>query len=103
MELFINVVILGDSAAAVGTGVGQPGFEDFVNGFGRRRRPMRVLAMLFAGSAARFLGLRLRFAFGKRSRLPLPRAFEAVEPLFQLGDAALERVDDAIAFDAPRA
>ena len=53
LELFVDVVILGDFTTAVGTSLGQRSFEDFVDSLGSRRRPMGVLAMLFAGLAPR--------------------------------------------------
>jgi hypothetical protein len=71
---------------------------------------MRMLAMLFARFSAGFPGLCLRLAFGERRGLPLASAFDFVEPflevldeLLQFSDAAQQRFDDSIAFDAPRA
>src|SRR5271154_4732272 len=40
LELFIDVVILTQFAAAIGASLGQRRFEDFVDRFGRRRRSM---------------------------------------------------------------
>jgi len=82
LELLVDVVILGDGAAAVGTDIGERRFESLLDGFRRRRWPMRVLAMLLASFSSRFLGLRLWLAFGERSRLPLAGAFEFVEAFF---------------------
>ena len=103
LELLIDIVIRGDDAAAVRTGIGQRGFEGFVNGLGRRRRPMRVLAVLFADLAAGLFGRRRGFAFGERSGLTLGGAFLVLETLFEIGEPLFEFVDFAIALPAPRA
>src|SRR5207302_782203 len=100
LELFINVVVLGDFAAAMRTGIGKGRLKRFGDVFGRRRWPMRVAAMVFAGLSPRFLGLELGIAFGEWSRLALAGAFKLVEALLQLGDPTLESVDEAITFEA---
>jgi hypothetical protein len=103
LELFVNVVVFGDLAAAIRTGVGQRRLERFGDVFRRRRWPAGVLAILFASLSPWFLGLRRRGVFGERSRLTLAGAFDLVEAFLQLGDATLQGIDDAITFEAPRA
>jgi hypothetical protein len=65
-------VILADVlAAAARAGVGQRRFETLIDALGRRRRPMAVRAVLFAGFASGSFGIGLGRPFGKRRRLPL--------------------------------
>ena len=88
LELFVDIVILGDFAAAIGTGFGQRRFEGFGDRFGRRRRPMGVLAVPRAGLATGLFRPRLGLALGERSGLPLAGAFLLVESPFEIGDAS---------------
>ena len=102
LKLFVDVVILGDVASAMGTSVGQRRFKRFVDGFGRRRA-MTVLAVLGASFASRLFRRRRGIPFGEGGGLTLAGAFLVVESLFEFGDPFLEFVDLAIALAAPRA
>jgi hypothetical protein len=64
---------------------------------------MGMAAMLVAGFSAGLFGPVPRRALRKRGGLPFAGAFEVIEALFQLGDASLQRFDEAIALNAPRA
>ncbi|HLW63936.1 MAG TPA: hypothetical protein VKS79_01370 [Gemmataceae bacterium] len=85
LELLLNVGFV-DGTAAIGTGIGQRGFVDFVNLLGRRRT-MGLLAIIVAGLAAGLFRLGLGRAFGERRRLTLVGPLEFGNAGFEFGNA----------------
>src|SRR5882672_3656809 len=84
LELRLDVGLV-DGAAAIGAGVGQRGFVGFVDLLRRRRRSMRLGAVILARFTTGLLGFALGRPLGKRRGLPLAGAKglvqEARQPL----------------------
>jgi hypothetical protein len=99
----VDVVVLGDHAAASGTVGRERGFENFVEGFGSRRHSMHMLAVLVARFASWLFRCGREFSFGEGSSLSFAAAFSEVETLFEIGDPLEEFVDLAIPLTATRA
>jgi hypothetical protein len=86
-----------DLAAAVGASIGQGCLVDLVDSL--RRLAVGLGAVLLAGLASWFLGVRLGWSFGEGGGLTLASALllfkqagEAFDLGFQFGDAALQRL-----------
>jgi hypothetical protein len=71
LKLLIDLVILRDVAAALGTAFGQRCFEDFVDLIVRRDGAMSTLAVSGTLGPGSGLGILLGFALGEGGRLPL--------------------------------
>jgi hypothetical protein len=80
-----------ERAAAIGTGIGQRGFVDFVDVRRRRWRSVALTAIVFAGLAAGLLGLGLRRSLGEGGGLAFAGAEGLGELRFEFGDASAER------------
>jgi hypothetical protein len=98
--LLVDVRLV-EAAATTRTGVGQRGFVDLVDAFGRRWWPMAVSAVLVAGLATGSLGLGLGWAFGEGSGLTLAGPSRGFELLTQFVGGALQGSQGAFElFDA---
>jgi hypothetical protein len=83
LELLIERVF-DDSAAAVGTVIGQGSVEGFVDSFGLGRLAMAMIAVRFAFLATGLFGFVFRLVLGERRSLPFGGAFEFFNAFLEL-------------------